>query len=337
MELYLSPQVNILIGNHRYSNKGEILFCETWSQTLPISVQCPSSQRKLCNTVQTRFDKIMAHPSSYFSYHFSSASQVLSMRVSRGAPVCTVWKPGPWGIMERQIKVSAAWRLLQAGGNCSHPLSPGLAMPTGRLSSKQLGDAWWWWSLPARMQRHLYTSLEDKPAQRNPISQCEVLRHCSWALDPSPFLLSPEEQRERLPWHSLLQKRPCNLCQGQQASRSRTSFPQAGVSAVPLQAQARHCASQNNHLKMLLLQLEVPLASPTRVILFCPNSAKLLHSGAVSPQPPPCCHQPALKSSRSAGQDLTCCLVILPAEDVQWHKLIIWLRAAPIGVTMWKS
>lgn len=67
MKLYLSPQVNILIGNHRYSNKGEILFCETWSQTLPISVQCPSLQRKLCNTVQARFDKIMAYPSPVIS------------------------------------------------------------------------------------------------------------------------------------------------------------------------------------------------------------------------------------------------------------------------------
>lgn len=118
------------------------------------------------------------------------------MRVSRGAPVCTVWKPGPWGIMERQIKVSAARRLLQAGGNCSCPLSPGLAMPAGRLSSKQLGDAWWWWSLPVRMQHHLYTSLEDKPAQRNPISQCKVLRHCSWALDASTYFYPLKNRRK---------------------------------------------------------------------------------------------------------------------------------------------
>lgn len=50
MKLYLSPQLNILIGNHRYSNKGEILFCETWSQTLPISVQCVPPCRESCVT-----------------------------------------------------------------------------------------------------------------------------------------------------------------------------------------------------------------------------------------------------------------------------------------------
>lgn len=61
MKLHLSPQVKILIGNHRYSKKGEILLCETWSQTLPISVQCPSMQRKLCNPVQARFDKVTAY------------------------------------------------------------------------------------------------------------------------------------------------------------------------------------------------------------------------------------------------------------------------------------
>lgn len=44
----------------------------------------------------------------------------------------------------------------------------------------------------------------------------------------------------------------------------------------------------------------------------------------------PCCCQPTLRSDRS-------CLVILPSEDALWHKLIIWLHAVHIGVTMWKS
>lgn len=90
-----------------------------------------------------------------------------------------------------------------------------------------------------------------------------------------------------MPRRSLMQKPLHEGCQEQQASQSGSSFPQAGVSAVALQAQVRHCTSQNNHLKMLLLQLEVPLASPTGVIPFCPNSATSLHSGVVSPQPAP--------------------------------------------------
>lgn len=51
----------------------------------------------------------------------------------------------------------------------------------------------------------------------------------------------------------------------------------------------------------------------------------------------PSARQPALLSGRPGRQDLMCCLVIQPAEDVQCHKLIIWLHAVHIGVTMWKS
>lgn len=65
-KLHLSPQVKVLIGNREYSKKGEILFCETWSQSLPISVQHPFVQEKPCNPVQARFFKITAYHPTLF-------------------------------------------------------------------------------------------------------------------------------------------------------------------------------------------------------------------------------------------------------------------------------
>lgn len=62
---------------------------------------------------------------------------------------------------------------------------------------------------------------------------------------------------------------------------------QSGTRLVYLLQPSRHSASQNHHLKVLLVQLEAPLASLTGVIPFCPNSAKSPYSGVVSQQPAP--------------------------------------------------
>lgn len=178
----------------------------------------------------------------------------------------------------------------EPGGIAAAPCPQGPATPAG--SSQGGGGPCPRLEPPTRTQHCLYTSLEDKPAQGNPISQCKVLSPFSF-----PFFPSRSEGKDA-------------EAPAQWVPQSRTSFPQAGVSAAALQAQKRHHASQNNHLKMLLLQVEVPLASPTRVIPFCPNLAKSLHSGvicsAASPLYPPSACVMAWQICRAGFNVLPC-------------------------------
>lgn len=179
------------------------------------------------------------------------------------------------------------------------------------------------WS--CRRGRNIVCTLLQRANQhggiRFPSAKCSDATPEHWILLLSFFLPSRLEGKDVPAQHAA--EAHAQWVPRQQVSRSGISFPQAGVSAVALQAQARYCKSQNNHLKTLLLRLELPLASPTGVIPFCSNSAESLHSGHFSTASPLRCCQPVLRSGRSGGQDLTHCLVILPAEDVQWHKLII--------------
>lgn len=145
-----------------------------------------------------------------------------------------------------------------------------------------------------------------------------MLRHCSWVLHPSPFRF----------FHTLILEGKDISAQpttealwvpGQQALPSETCTGGWCICCDPPGTEEALRFSKHWSNRSLPKCSQVPALR-----------------GRFSTASPSAC-QPVLPSGRSGGQDLMCCLVIQPAEDVQRHKLIIWLHAVRIGVTMWKS
>lgn len=246
-------------------------------------------QGKLCNSAQDRFDKIMAYPPLFLLPLLLSFSGAVHGSQQRGASLhCMKTWPSRHNREANKSQCclvpSVSW-----GGNCSYPL-PSLRASHASGEAEQRaaggmpggGGPCLRLELPARMQHHLYTSLEDKPAQGNLISQCKMLRCCSQALDPSPFLFF--EVRGKGCFGTDCCRSP-RITGASASSISKWDWLPPGwciCCSPPGTGEALHFSKKPNHLTTLLLQLEAPLASLTGVIPFCPNSVKSPHSGVVT-------------------------------------------------------
>lgn len=228
--------------------------------------------------------------------------------------------------MEWKIKVSAAQWLSWVGGNCSCPKPQGQPHHQGQWAVSSQEDAWWWWHLPeagaaCKDGVSLLLFFREQTIRAKiwfPSVRCSdiVPEHSI----PLLYFFSPLEitgKRHLSPAHY---RSPC-------AMGART----AGVSKWALHSRGWCiCCDPPGTYKALCFSKHG--SNP-----FLPKCNQVPDLRGRFSTASPSARQPALLSGRPGRQDLMCCLVIRPAEDVQCHKLIIWLHAVHIGVTMWKS
>ena len=128
-----------------------------------------------------------------------------------------------------------------------------------------------------------------------------------------------------MPQRSLLQKPRHNGCQGQKASLSKQEQLPPGwciCYGPPGRGKALQFSKQPSENAATAIRSASRLSNQSNPFLLKFTQVPALR-GCFSTVSPLRCHQLALWSGRSRGQDLMRCLVILPAEGVQWHKLII--------------
>lgn len=194
----------------------------------------------------------------------------------------------------------------------------------GERAANSQGDTWWWWCPPKAG-----AACEDWAALlcffREQTIMAKIWFHGVRCSDVTPEHCIP-----------LLSFFPCLEIRGKR-HLIPALYRSPQVTGVPQGHQ------DSRHLPVGPAQMLVHLLWPSQhrwgtVLLKTPEQ-----SLAAQMQPSPCPQGsrphslPVLPSGRSGRRDLMCCLVIQPAEDVQCHKLIIWLHAVHIGVTMWKS